>query len=392
MRDDGLVEALHTWARQAPSRPAGVVGEFIGSWNIGWSGLDAAGADAHRSRRAVLRLGARWPRRAGRLDRPGSRRAWCRACRRSPSTARRSASTTQRSEPGARPGWIRSTAACAASSGAPPVGRSCSSATRTTRSCAGASPTSGPTRSPGAGEVSRDGGATWAQDEEMRITRRAATGDPLVGPARTWPGRPVCRGAPALRPVRRILGHRVVGPGCGRPRAQRSRRGAFRLGARRPGRAGLWILPRRGERGEAGAPAFHGTWIRFFDPSIGAWRGTWMDPVNGDVLRFVVRPAGDEILMLADSGGAAVALALQRDRGGLGSASARVLSRWRRYLGPRREDASHTRLGLYRISGTNLYALAVQCVQWRSTRSSGIGRWTTRPRSSAWRRSPTRSR
>jgi len=25
-----------------------------------------------------------------------------------------------------------------------------------------------------------------------------------------------------------------------------------------------------------------------------------MDPVNGDVLRFVVRPAGDEILMVAD--------------------------------------------------------------------------------------------
>ena len=25
-----------------------------------------------------------------------------------------------------------------------------------------------------------------------------------------------------------------------------------------------------------------------------------MDPVNGDVLRFVVRPAGDEVLMLAD--------------------------------------------------------------------------------------------
>ena len=39
---------------------------------------------------------------------------------------------------------------------------------------------------------------------------------------------------------------------------------------------------------------------RFYDPSIGAWRGNWMDPVNGDVLRFVVRPAGEEILMLAD--------------------------------------------------------------------------------------------
>ena len=64
-----------------PPGPAGpdadqlqFVGQFIGSWNIVWSALDAAGRTA-RSRRAVLRLGARWPRRAGRLDRPGSRRA-----------------------------------------------------------------------------------------------------------------------------------------------------------------------------------------------------------------------------------------------------------------------------------------------------------------------------
>ena len=58
----------------------------------------------------------------------------------------------------------------------------------------------------------------------------------------------------------------------------------------------VWILP--------GTPpaAFHGTWIRFYDASIGAWRAVWMDPVNGDVRRFVVRPAGDEILMLSDDG------------------------------------------------------------------------------------------
>ena len=36
--------------------------------------------------------------------------------------------------------------------------------------------------------------------------------------------------------------------------------------------------------------AFHGSTIRFYDPSIDAWRSTWIEPVNGRVLRFVGAP------------------------------------------------------------------------------------------------------
>ena len=31
--------------------------------------------------------------------------------------------------------------------------------------------------------------------------------------------------------------------------------------------------------------AFHGTTVRFYDPAIGAWRSTWLDPLNGRVRR-----------------------------------------------------------------------------------------------------------
>jgi hypothetical protein len=43
--------------------------------------------------------------------------------------------------------------------------------------------------------------------------------------------------------------------------------------------------------------AFHGTTIRFYDPSIDAWRSTWLDPVNGRVRRFVSRPVGGIIVL-----------------------------------------------------------------------------------------------
>jgi hypothetical protein len=43
--------------------------------------------------------------------------------------------------------------------------------------------------------------------------------------------------------------------------------------------------------------AFHGTTIRFYDPHIGAWRSTWIDPLNGRVRRFIGRAAGDDIVL-----------------------------------------------------------------------------------------------
>src|SRR5215218_1587967 len=60
--------------------------------------------------------------------------------------------------------------------------------------------------------------------------------------------------------------------------------------------AGGRLLTARGELPHG----FHGSTIRFYDPSIAAWRSTWIEPVNGRVRRFVGRPDGDDIVLLSD--------------------------------------------------------------------------------------------
>jgi hypothetical protein len=63
----------------------------------------------------------------------------------------------------------------------------------------------------------------------------------------------------------------------------------------------VWIVPGRGQPGQDQPPsAFHGSTIRFYDPSLGAWRSTWIDPVNGRVRRFVGRFTGGDIVLLSD--------------------------------------------------------------------------------------------
>jgi hypothetical protein len=63
----------------------------------------------------------------------------------------------------------------------------------------------------------------------------------------------------------------------------------------------VWIVPGRGQPGEGQPPmAFHGLTIRFYDRSLGAWRSTWIEPVNGRVRRFVGRSVGEEIVLLSD--------------------------------------------------------------------------------------------
>jgi hypothetical protein len=80
-------------------------------------------------------------------------------------------------------------------------------------------------------------------------------------------------------------------------------RGELHVGWVLGGRAvqDTWIVPGRGEPGAGRPPlAFHGTTIRFYDAAFGAWRSTWIDPVNGRVRRFIGRPVDGEIVLLSD--------------------------------------------------------------------------------------------
>jgi len=63
----------------------------------------------------------------------------------------------------------------------------------------------------------------------------------------------------------------------------------------------VWIVPGRRQPGEGHPPlAFHGSTIRFYDPAIGAWRSTWIEPINARVRRFIGRPVDRGILLLSD--------------------------------------------------------------------------------------------
>ena len=58
----------------------------------------------------------------------------------------------------------------------------------------------------------------------------------------------------------------------------------------------VWKVPASG-RAPAGLRPFYGTTLRFYDPSIAAWRSTWIDPLNGRVRRFIGRPDGGDIVL-----------------------------------------------------------------------------------------------
>jgi hypothetical protein len=63
----------------------------------------------------------------------------------------------------------------------------------------------------------------------------------------------------------------------------------------------IWIVPGRGQPGEGESPlAFHGTTVRFYDDNIGAWRSTWVEPVNGRVRRFIGKLVDGTIALLSD--------------------------------------------------------------------------------------------
>ena len=58
----------------------------------------------------------------------------------------------------------------------------------------------------------------------------------------------------------------------------------------------VWKVPASGHPAATVRP-FYGTTLRFYDPSIAAWRSTWIDPLNGRVRRFIGRPDGADIVL-----------------------------------------------------------------------------------------------
>jgi hypothetical protein len=58
----------------------------------------------------------------------------------------------------------------------------------------------------------------------------------------------------------------------------------------------VWKVPASGQPA-ASLRSFYGTTLRFYDPSIAAWRSTWIDPLNGRVRRFIGRPDGADIVL-----------------------------------------------------------------------------------------------
>jgi hypothetical protein len=59
----------------------------------------------------------------------------------------------------------------------------------------------------------------------------------------------------------------------------------------------VWRVPGPGLTMPGGRPGFSGSTIRFYDPRIGAWRSTWIDPSNGRVRRFIGRAVDDTIVL-----------------------------------------------------------------------------------------------
>ena len=45
---------------------------------------------------------------------------------------------------------------------------------------------------------------------------------------------------------------------------------------------------------------FHGTTVRFYDPAMGAFRSTWIEPYHSRVRRFIGRLDGGGIVLLSD--------------------------------------------------------------------------------------------
>ena len=65
----------------------------------------------------------------------------------------------------------------------------------------------------------------------------------------------------------------------------------------------VWITPARSDRARP-SPSFdwYGTTLRVFDPSRGAWRAIWSDPVSQLQIEIEGRRQGDDIVQLGRRG------------------------------------------------------------------------------------------
>jgi len=57
----------------------------------------------------------------------------------------------------------------------------------------------------------------------------------------------------------------------------------------------VWIVPPRSQRPAAGGDYEYGTSLRFYDPTIDAWRSTWIGPQHHVVYSFMARRVGDQV-------------------------------------------------------------------------------------------------
>jgi hypothetical protein len=63
----------------------------------------------------------------------------------------------------------------------------------------------------------------------------------------------------------------------------------------------VWIVPGRDQGGRTDpCNGFHGSTIRFYDPSLDAWKSTWIEPFKGVVRRFIGRSEAGDIVLLSD--------------------------------------------------------------------------------------------
>lgn len=59
----------------------------------------------------------------------------------------------------------------------------------------------------------------------------------------------------------------------------------------------IWITPRRELRGSGEDLYEYGASVRFPDPELGAWRSTWIGPMQRSVRTFIARGVGDDVVL-----------------------------------------------------------------------------------------------